>query len=56
MGVSYLGINLGTLEYISILLFGLIIFVVIMIATEKQRQRRHKAERAREMKRRETHL
>lgn len=49
MGVSYLGINLGTLEYVAVLLFGLIIFVVIMIATEKQRQRRHKAERARQM-------
>ena len=56
MGVSYLGINLGTLEYVSILLFGLIIFVIIMIATEKQRQKRHKAERARRMRRREEYL
>ncbi|MGY4884171.1 MAG: hypothetical protein ACP5NZ_01175 [Nanobdellota archaeon] len=44
MAVDYLGIHLGTLEYIAILLFGLIIFLIIFIATEKQRQKRHKAE------------
>ena len=49
MQVSYLGINLGTLEYIAILLFGLIIFVIIMIATEKQRQKRHRIERVKQM-------
>ena len=51
MSVSYLGIHLGTLEYIAILLFGLIIFVIIMIATENQRQNRQRAERARENRR-----
>ncbi len=56
MSVDYLGIHLGTLEYVSILLFGLIIFVIIMIATEKQRQKRHRTERTREMKRREVNL
>ncbi|HOC97268.1 MAG TPA: hypothetical protein PKJ54_03230, partial [Candidatus Pacearchaeota archaeon] len=51
MSVSYLGIHLGTLEYVAILLFGLIIFVIIMIATENQRQNRQRAERARENRR-----
>jgi uncharacterized membrane protein len=41
MGVDYLGIHLGTLEYLAVLLFGLIIFVIIMILTERGRQRRH---------------
>ena len=41
MEVDYLGINLGTLEYIAILLFGLTIFVVIWIIAEKKRQIRH---------------
>jgi hypothetical protein len=40
MAVSYLGIELSGLMYIALLLFGLIIFVIIMIVTEKQRQRR----------------
>lgn len=42
MSVDYLGIHLGTLEYICILLFGLIVFILIMIITEKQRQKRNK--------------
>jgi hypothetical protein len=45
MGVSYLGIEMSGLTYIAILLFGLIIFVIIMIATERGRQRRHNRER-----------
>ncbi|HPD81982.1 MAG TPA: hypothetical protein PK357_02685 [Candidatus Pacearchaeota archaeon] len=40
MGVFYLGIELSGLAYIALLLFGLIIFVIIMILTEKQRQKR----------------
>lgn len=51
MAVNYLGINLSTLEYICILLFGLIIFIIIMIATEKQRQRRHRLEHHKHMQR-----
>jgi hypothetical protein len=39
MVVSYLGIEISGLTYIALLLFGLIIFVIIMIATEKKRQR-----------------
>lgn len=39
MGVFYLGIELSGLVYISLLLFGLIVFVIIMILTEKQRQK-----------------
>ena len=42
MAVDYLGIHLGTLEYICILLFGLIVFLIIFISTEKQRQRMHR--------------
>jgi len=42
MGVSYLGINLNALSYVALLLFGLIIFVIIMILTEKQRQKQKK--------------
>lgn len=42
MGVDYLGIHIGTLEYVCILLLGLIIFLIIFIATEKQRRIRHK--------------
>jgi hypothetical protein len=41
MTVSYLGIEIGGLTYIALLLFGLILFVIILIATEKQRQRQH---------------
>jgi UDP-N-acetylmuramyl pentapeptide phosphotransferase/UDP-N-acetylglucosamine-1-phosphate transferase len=44
MALDYLGIHVGTFEYIAILLFGLIIFVIIMIATERGRQRRHRME------------
>jgi hypothetical protein len=53
MGVSYLGINLNTWTYLAILLFGLIIFVIIFIATEKQRQRRHHRELEKRMHHRE---
>ena len=42
MSVSYLGIELGGLTYIALLLLGLIIFVTIMILTEKQRQKQRK--------------
>lgn len=45
MSVSYLGISLNTLSYVALLLFGLIIFLIILILTEKDRQRRHKRER-----------
>lgn len=44
MGVAYFGIYLNTWTYLALLLFALIVFLVIMIATEKQRQRRHKRE------------
>jgi hypothetical protein len=47
MGVSYLGISLNALSYVAMLLFGLIIFLIIMILTEKDRQRRHKREKLR---------
>lgn len=44
MIVSYLGINISSWAYVSLLLFGLVIFIIIMIATEKERQRRHHRE------------
>jgi preprotein translocase subunit YajC len=42
MSVFYLGIELGSLTYIALLLFGLIIFITIIILTEKQRQKQRK--------------
>lgn len=48
--VDYLGIHLNALSYIAILLSGLVIFLVIWIVSEIQRQKRrahhHRMERA----------
>jgi large-conductance mechanosensitive channel len=48
--VDYLGFHITSFTYISLLLFALIVFIIIMIATEKERQRRHHTERLRIMK------
>jgi hypothetical protein len=40
--VDYLGIHVGTLEYIAILLFGLSVFLVIWIISEIKRIKRSK--------------
>jgi hypothetical protein len=50
MTVDYLGFHINAFTYISLILFALIVFVIIMIATEKERQRRHHTERLRIMK------
>jgi preprotein translocase subunit YajC len=42
MAVDYLGIHIDSLTYISILLFGLIVFVAIWIISEIKRKKRHK--------------
>ena len=44
MEASYFGVTLGSFEYFALLLFALIVFTIIMIATEKERQRRHHRE------------
>lgn len=47
--VDYLGIHLNTISYIAILLSGLVLFLVIWIISEIQRQKRrkhHRMERA----------
>lgn len=47
--VDYLGIHLNALSYIAILLSGLVIFLVIWIVSEIQRQKRrhhHRMEKA----------
>ncbi len=44
MSVSYLGITVSSWTYVCLLLFALVVFTIIMLATEKERQRRHHRE------------
>lgn len=48
--VNYLGIQLNNLSYIAVLLLGLVIFLVIWIISEVQRQKRRHHRRIEKVK------